>query len=175
VSEQPPPAETAVTARAPDRINAPKMEPEKHVVWNKESEFAKSEGPVTRDKLLQMVYARHLRKLQATGSFGVAGSFGSGAIETSYTVATLEEPPAPANGDTPATETEADKPPELPVPQHDEGARPWMAWSTKSTCTKATTSAKDSPSRSLRTSIRAPLLKKRRRNLRKPAPNSKCK
>ena len=123
VSEQPPPAETAVTARAPDRINAPKMEPEKHVVWNKESEFAKSEGPVTRDKLLQMVYARHLRKLQATGSFGVAGSFGSGAIETSYTVATLEEPPAPANGDTPATETEADKPPELPVPQHDEGAR----------------------------------------------------
>src|SRR5439155_512769 len=43
VSEQPPPAETAVTARAPDRINAPKMEPEKHVVWNKESEFAKSE------------------------------------------------------------------------------------------------------------------------------------
>ena len=123
VSEQPPPAETAVTARAPDRITAPKMEPEKHVVWNKEIESAKSEGPVTRDKLLQMVYARHLRKLQATGSFGVAGSFGSGAIETSYTVATVEEPPAPANGDALATETEADKPPEMPVPQHDEVAR----------------------------------------------------
>src|SRR2546430_3569956 len=123
VSEQPPPAETAVTARAPDRITAPKMEPEKHVVWNKEIESAKSEGPVTRDKLLQMVYARHLRKLQANGSFGVAGSFGSGAIETSYTVATVEEPPAPANGDALATETEADKPPEMPVPQHDEVAR----------------------------------------------------
>src|SRR5437667_9551381 len=123
VSEQPPPAGTSVPAKPPDRTTVPKKEPAKHVVWNKESEFAKSEGPVTRDKLLQMVYARHLRKLQATGSSGVAGSFGSGAIETSYTVATLEEPPAPANGDAPATKTEADKPPELPVPQPDEAAR----------------------------------------------------
>src|SRR2546430_6942923 len=50
VSEQPPPAETAVTARAPDRITAPKMEPEKHVVWNKEIESAKSEGPVRSEE-----------------------------------------------------------------------------------------------------------------------------
>ena len=119
VSEQPPPAGTSVTARAPDRITAPKMEPEKHVVWNKEIESAKSEGPVTRDKLLQMVYARHLRKLQANSS-AAEGSVGSGSIETSHTVTVLDEPPAPSNGHAVVTKPGPAKPYQASVPQFDE-------------------------------------------------------
>ena len=92
------------------------------MAWNKEPESAKSEGRLTHDKLLQMVYARHLRKLQAN-SLDAGGSFGRGAIETSYTVTTLDEPTHPANGDALVTETATGKPHETPVQDYDEGAR----------------------------------------------------
>src|SRR5947208_3656486 len=69
-----------------------------------------------------MVYARHLRKLQAN-SLDAGGSFGRGAIETSYTVTTLDEPTHPANGDALVTETATGKPHETPVQDYDEGAR----------------------------------------------------
>jgi multidrug resistance efflux pump len=123
VSQQPSPVETAVTAEVPDTISATEKLTEKHMASNKKTESAKSKGPVTRDQLLQMVYARHVRRLQASSS-GVGGSFGSGAIETSYTVTTLEEPPAPAPANDAyvieAEAAEADTPPETPVPKYDE-------------------------------------------------------
>jgi len=124
VSQQLPPVETAVTAEVPDTISATvKTElTEKHMASNKEPESAKSKGPVTRDQLLQMVYARHVRRLQANSS-DVGGSFCSGAIETSYTVTTLEDPPAPANGDAfviEAQAAEADTPHETSVTKYDE-------------------------------------------------------
>src|SRR5438105_1235975 len=117
-SEQPPPVETAVPTEAPHTISAP----EKHMVWNKETDSANAEGPLTRDKLLQMVYARHVRKLQANSS-DTGGSFGDSAIETSYTVTTLDEPPAPANGDAFTPETELSEPYQASVPEYGEGAR----------------------------------------------------
>ncbi len=123
VSEQPPPVETAVGVAVPDRISAPEMEPEKHVVWNKETESAKSEGPLTQDKLLQMVYARHLHKLQATSS-NAGGPFGRGGIETSHTVTVLDEPRAPANDDPFVTETGLSKPYQASIPEFDEGSPP---------------------------------------------------
>ncbi len=102
----------------PARISAT----ENHVVWNRETECAKSEGPLTQDKLLQMVYARHVRKLQANSS-DTGGSFGRGGIETSHTVTVLDEPPAPTHGDAFTPETELSKPYQTSVPEYHEGAR----------------------------------------------------